>query len=96
MTEDGSFVRDHIPLVVAVEIVGMETKEGKRKKETYSTMIRTGDEGEKKKLEKAMKKHLSGELNDWSMDEIINWTVTKSKEIARGRNRKDNPNGWSH
>jgi hypothetical protein len=29
------------------------------------------------------------------MDEIINWTVSKSKEIARGRNRKDNPNGWS-
>ncbi len=29
------------------------------------------------------------------MDEIINWTVNKSKEIARGRNRKDNPNGWS-
>ena len=42
-----------------------------------------------------MKKHLSGELNDWSMDEIISWTVAKSKEIAKGRNRKDNPNGWS-
>jgi hypothetical protein len=95
VTEDGSFVRDHIPLVVAVEIMGEIKKEGKRRKETYPPMIRAGDEGAKKKLEKAMKKHLSGDLNDWSMDEIINWTVNKSKEIARGRNRKDNPNGWS-
>ena len=81
--------------MVAVEIVGVEKKVGKRKKETYSTMIRAGDEGAKKKLEKATKKHLSGELNDWSMEKIINWTVAKSKEIERGRNRKDNPNGWS-
>ena len=95
VTENGSFVRDHIPLVVTVDIMGMGKKEGKRKKEFYPTMIRAGDEGAKKKLEKAMKKHLSGELNDWSMDEIISWTVSKSKEIAKGRNRKDNPNGWS-
>ena len=63
VTEDGSFVRDHIPLVVAIEVLGKTKKEGNRRKETYPTMIRAGDEGAKKMLEKAMKKHLSGELN---------------------------------
>jgi hypothetical protein len=51
VTEDGSFVRDHIPLVVAVEIMGETKKEGKRRQETYPTMIRAGDEGAKKKLD---------------------------------------------
>ena len=55
VTEDGSFVRDHIPLVVAIEVLGKTKREGNRRKETYPTMIRAGDEGAKKKLEKAMK-----------------------------------------
>ena len=31
----------------------------------------------------------------WTHDQLVIWTANKAKEIAKSRNRKDNPDGWS-
>jgi hypothetical protein len=58
-------------------------------------MIIAGDSGARKRLEKAMEGHLKGDLNGWSHEQLVTWTANKAKEIAKGRNKKTNPNGWS-
>ena len=57
--------------------------------------IRPGDAGAKRRIKKEMEKHLSGKLEDWSLNQITNWTANRAKEIAKKRNKKDNPDGWS-
>ena len=42
-----------------------------------------------------METHLCGKLEDWSLNQITNWTANRAKEIAKKRNKKDNPDGWS-
>jgi exonuclease III len=94
-TENGRFLRDHIPLIASVEIRGVAQKKGKRLAQIVVPMIRAGDSGARRRLEKEMEKNLSGDLVDWSHEQIVMWTANKAKEIAKNRNRKDNPDGWS-
>ena len=57
--------------------------------------IRPGDAGAKRRIKKEMETHLCGKLEDWSLNQITNWTANRAKEIAKKRNKKDNPDGWS-
>ena len=86
---------DHIPIIAEIEITGPEDRQGTRIGQKTIPTIRSGDAGAKKRLEKMMKKELTGDLGDWTLEEIVGWTANASKEIALSRNRKDNPNGWS-
>jgi hypothetical protein len=95
VTDNGRFLRDHIPLVSKIGISGTASKKGKRLSQLVVPMIRAGDSGAKRRLEKEMNKYLSGDLHDWNHEQIEMWTANKAKEIAKTRNRKDNPDGWS-
>jgi hypothetical protein len=57
--------------------------------------IRPGDAGAKRRLLKAMEKIVAEGLDNWTHDQLVVWTANKAKEIAKSRNRKDNPDGWS-
>ena len=46
-------------------------------------------------LLKEMEKIIDGGLEGWTHDQLVVWTANKSKEIAKSRNKKDNPDGWS-
>jgi exonuclease III len=55
-TENGRFLRDHIPLIASVEIRGVAQKKGKRLAQIVVPMIRAGDSGARRRLEKEMEK----------------------------------------
>ena len=40
-----------------------------------------------------MDKIIAAGLGDWTHDQLVVWTAIKAKEIAKSRNRKDNPDG---
>ena len=42
-----------------------------------------------------MKKKLTGTLDSWTVGDITEWTVKEASRIARKRNSKHNPDGWS-
>jgi len=86
---------DHIPIVAEVCVTGFKKKEGKMIGNTTIPNIRPGDAGAKRRLLKEMNKIVAEGLDNWTHDQLVVWTANKAKEIARSRNRKDNPDGWS-
>ena len=60
-----------------------------------SPIIRAGDAGAIRKLNKEFERMIEEGLEDWEHNQVVIWTANKAKEIAKKRNRKDNPDGWS-
>ena len=57
--------------------------------------VKPGDAGAKRRLLKEMDKMVGEGIESWTHDQIVVWTANRAKEIAKTRNRKDNPDGWS-
>jgi hypothetical protein len=92
---NGRFLSDNIPIIAEVSVMGKRKEEGRRLGNILTPNIRPGDEGAKRRLMKEMDKITAAGLEDWTHDQLVVWTATKAKEIAKSRNRKDNPDGWS-
>ena len=92
---NGSFLRDHIPIIAEVEVHGSRTEGGRRIESGPSLSIRAGDAGAIRKLNKEFERLIEEGLEDWDHNQLVIWTANKAKEIAKKRNRKDNPDGWS-
>ena len=86
---------DHIPIIASLQITGVARKEGRKLGTIQTPSIRAGDSGAKRRLLKEMDKIVASGLKDWTHDQLVVWTANKAKEIARTRNKKDNPDGWS-
>ena len=95
MSQNGRFLSDHIPIVAEICVTGSKKKEGRMIGNITSPNIRPGDEGAKRRLMKEMERIIAGGLETWTHDQLVIWTANKAKEIAKSRNRKDNPDGWS-
>ena len=95
ISQSGRFLKDHMPIVAEIHIQGVLEKVGKRVKQVNIPTIRPGDEGAKRRLLKEFEKVIAKGLDGWTHKQIVVWTANKAKEIAKSRNRKDNPNGWS-
>ena len=77
-----------MPIIASIEITGIEKNQGNRLKQSTIPTIKAGDTGAKKRLQKMMAKTLTGDLNDWTHDQLVNWTSNAAKEIAKARNKK--------
>jgi hypothetical protein len=95
VSQNGRFLNDHIPIIAEITITGKSKKEGRMIGNVSTPNIRPGDEGAKRRLLKEMDKIVATGLGDWTHDQLVIWTAIKAKEIAKSRNRKDNPDGWS-
>ena len=82
-------------MIVEVTLNGAPHREGTRLKQTVIPTIRPGDAGAKRRIKKEMETHLCGKLEDWSLNQLTKRTANRAKEIAKKRNKKDNPDGWS-
>ena len=71
-------MQDHIPLVAEVAIRGEHIKEGTKIKQRNLPMIRAGDKGALRKLNKLIEEKFSGDLDGWTTGTITIWTVGKS------------------
>ena len=95
VSQNGRFLSDHMPLVATITVTGIEKNQGTRLKQMVIPTIKAGDTGARKRLEKMMAKTLGGDLEDWTLSQLVNWTSNAAKEVAKTRNKKDNPDGWS-
>ncbi len=57
--------------------------------------LRSGDKGGLRRLQESLKKKFSGDLSEYSIGEITDWTVAEQRRIAASRASKANPDGWS-
>ena len=64
VSQNRSFLSDHMPLVATLMITGIEKKQGERLKQTVIPTIKAGDAGARKRLENKMAKTLGGDLED--------------------------------
>jgi hypothetical protein len=64
------------------------------KKGTLPT-IRPSDKGATRKYEKAINRIPSGEIDKMTLEQITEKTMSIVTDIAKKRNGKSNPNGWS-
>ena len=95
MSQNGRFLIDHIPIVAEICVTSSKKKEGRMFGNVTIPNIRPGDVGAKRRLLKEMDKIIADGLETWTHDQLVIWTANKAKEIAKSRNRKDNPDGWS-
>ena len=95
VSQNERFLSDHIPIVAEVCVTGSKKKEDRIIGNKTIPSIRPGDAGAKRRLLKEMDKIIADGLDTWTHDQLVVWTANKAKEIARSRNRKNNPDGWS-
>jgi hypothetical protein len=95
ISQNGRFLSDHIPIIAKVAISAKIREECRRIGNVTIPSMRPGDEGAKRRLKKEMDKIIAAGLDNWTHDQLVVWTANKAKEIAKSRNRKDNPDGWS-
>jgi hypothetical protein len=93
VSKNGRFLNDHIPIIAKVEVNGICREQGRRLNNITVPNIRPGDGGARRRLLKEFDKIVSAGLEGWTHDQIVVWTANKAKEIARSRNKKDNPDG---
>ena len=67
VTDNGLFLQDHIPIVVEMMIKGKHMEEGTRLKQRNLPMIRAGDNGALRKLDKLIEEKFSGDLDGWKI-----------------------------
>jgi hypothetical protein len=95
VVEDGLFLDDHFPVVGSILADGLQAAEGKKIQIKIPPTIRASDKGALKKLAESLTRRFSGDLSACSIKTITNWTVAEAQRIAKARNTKNNPDGWS-
>ena len=85
-SQDGSFIKDHMPIVAEIDITGHKKSEGRRLKQVAIPTLGSGDEGAKRRLMKELDRLIVNGLEGWTHEKLVIWTAKTAKLIAKSRN----------